>query len=85
MNKHSQSKQKSSTSSSRKTFKREVALGLLVLFCYVVTQGDVEMVKVLVWPVFSFAGLAFGLDWYGKKPDSTASDTPTVFVRQESS
>jgi len=59
-------------------------LALLTFFCYVVTQGDVEMVKVLVWPVFSYAGLAFGLDWYGKKSNDSVIDTPAVFMRQES-
>ncbi len=49
-----------------KTFKREVGVGLMLGFCYVVYTGDHEMVKVLVWPVFSFAALAFGMDWYGK-------------------
>ena len=85
MNKASQPRIKSSNTYSRKTFKREIALGLLGFFGYVVVQGDVEMVKVLVWPVFSFAGLAFGLDWYGKKPDSIATSTPTSLVREESS
>lgn len=49
-----------------KTFKREVGVGLMLGFCYVVYTGDHEMVKVLVWPVFSFTALAFGMDWYGK-------------------
>ena len=57
-----------------KTLKREVATALLAGLGYVVYTGDVEMVKVLVWPVFSFAGLAFGMDWYGKASNSN----PTV-------
>ena len=56
-----------------KTLKREVATALLAGLGYVVYTGDVEMVKVLVWPVFSFAGLAFGMDWYGKNSDSIPS------------
>ena len=49
-----------------KTYKREVALGLLVGLGYVVFTGDHQMAEVLVWPVFTFAALSFGLDWWGK-------------------
>lgn len=49
-----------------KTFKREVGVALILGFCYVVYTGDHKMVETLVWPVFSFTALAFGMDWYGK-------------------
>lgn len=39
---------------------------MLLGLAYVVSTGDVSMVEVLVWPIFSFAGLAFGLDVYAK-------------------
>jgi hypothetical protein len=48
----------------KKTFKREVATGLLVFFCYIVWLGNVPMVETIMWPIFTFAGLAFGLDVY---------------------
>lgn len=51
---------------AHKTGKREFAFLIMMGFGYVVFKGEVELVKVLVWPVFSFAGLAFGLDWFGK-------------------
>jgi hypothetical protein len=47
-----------------KTWKREAAALMMLGLSYVVWTGDVSMVEVLVWPVFSFAGLAFGLDVY---------------------
>lgn len=47
----------------KKTFKREVALGLLIFLGYVVETKGPEIVELLVWPVFTFAALAFGLDW----------------------
>lgn len=47
-----------------KTWKREAAALMMLGLSYVVWTGDVDMVEVLVWPVFSFAGLAFGLDVY---------------------
>ena len=50
-----------------KTFKREVATLLLTFLCFVIFQGDVEMVKVIVYPFMAFAGLAFGLDWKTKQ------------------
>jgi hypothetical protein len=49
-----------------KTWKRETAALMLLGLAYVVSTGDVSMVEVLVWPIFSFAGLAFGLDVYAK-------------------
>lgn len=49
-----------------KTWKRETAFLMLLGLAYVVSTGDVSMVEVLVWPIFSFAGLAFGLDVYAK-------------------
>jgi len=50
--------------SKPKTFKRETAALLLLGLSYVVYTDDVSMVEVLVWPIFSFVGLAFGLDVY---------------------
>ena len=47
----------------KKTYKREVAIGLLIFLGYVVETKGSEIVELLVWPVFTFAGLAFGLDW----------------------
>lgn len=51
---------------TNKTWKREVAFVLLLGLGYVVYQENIEMVKVLVWPVVTFAGAAFGLDVYSK-------------------
>ena len=50
-----------------KTFKREVATFLLIFLCSVIAGGDVEMVKVIVYPFMAFAALAFGLDWQSKQ------------------
>jgi len=42
---------------------------------YVVFTQDKEMAEVLVWPLISFAALAFGLDWNGKQnTNRTATD-----------
>lgn len=49
-----------------KTWKREVAVALLVFLGYVSLTQPIELVEVLVYPVFTFALLAFGLDWKGK-------------------
>ncbi len=60
-----------------KTYKREVALALILGMAYVVTTGDVEMVKALIWPVFAFVMGAFGMDSYAKqvKDKSGSYDT----------
>jgi hypothetical protein len=49
-----------------KTYKRELAVAMLGLFYIAVFTQDVEMIETLIWPTFSFAALAFGLDWKGK-------------------
>jgi len=61
----------------KKSYKREVAVVLLAGFCWVVYQGDVEMVKVLVWPTFTFAAAAFGLDSYAKQVKNSAGSYTT--------
>jgi hypothetical protein len=58
-----------------KTYKREIAVALLVWLAYVVEIKDVSLVEVLVWPIFTFAALAFGLDWFGKS--SSGMQQPT--------
>lgn len=51
-----------------KTYKREVGAALLVFLCYLALDaGNIETVKVLVYPFVGFASLAFGLDWKGKQ------------------
>jgi hypothetical protein len=49
-----------------KTFKRELAIILLVWFAYIVETKDESLIEMLVWPVFTYSALAFGIDWYGK-------------------
>jgi hypothetical protein len=50
----------------RKTFKREIAVAMLVWLVYIVEVKNVSIIEVLVWPIFTFAAAAFGLDAYGK-------------------
>ena len=49
-----------------KTYKRELAVILLLWLMYVVEVKDAIIVEILVWPVFSFAAAAFGFDQYTK-------------------
>ena len=49
-----------------KTYKRELAIILLVWFIYLVETKDINIVEVTIWPVFSFVTAAFGFDAYGK-------------------
>ncbi len=53
-----------------KTFKREVAVALLLWLVYLVEVKDTALVEVLVWPIFSFAAAAFGFDQYSKLQQS---------------
>jgi len=56
------------TGKTNKTYKREVAIILLVWFAYIVETKGVDLVAVLIWPVFTYSALAFGLDWAAKPP-----------------
>ena len=55
-----------SSETTKKTWKREVAVVMLLGLGYVVYTENIEMVQVLVWPIATFAGAAFGLDVYSK-------------------
>ena len=49
-----------------KTYKRELAVVLLLWFAYIVEAKEVGLIEILVWPVFTYSALAFGLDWFNK-------------------
>ena len=53
-----------------KTYKREVAIALLLWLVYIVEVKDANIIEILVWPIFSFAAAAFGFDAYGKLQQS---------------
>lgn len=55
----------------KKTYKRELAVALLVWLVYVVEVKEPTLVEILVWPVFSFAAAAFGFDQYAKLQQSS--------------
>lgn len=46
-----------------KTYKREVAVALLVWFIYLVETKEANLIEILVWPVFTYSAIAFGLQW----------------------
>lgn len=50
----------------KKTFKRELSIALLIWLGYIVETKSAEIIQVLVWPVFTFTALSFGLDWFSK-------------------
>jgi hypothetical protein len=58
-----------------KTFKRELAVVLLLWLMYVVETKDASTIEILVWPVFTFAALSFGLQWFGNNSNGLRDDT----------
>ena len=57
---------------AEKTYKREVAIAMLfavfgLAIAGVWEQGAADAAKMLSWPVFMFAGAAFGLDAFAKQ------------------
>lgn len=49
-----------------KTYKRELAVVMLLWLAYVVEVKEPNLVEILVWPVFTFTMAAFGFDQYAK-------------------
>jgi hypothetical protein len=52
-----------------KTYKREVAVLVLVYLGYIGLYGRVEVLEVLAWPLMLFIGASFGMDWAGKQTE----------------
>lgn len=50
-----------------KTWKRELAVIILVWFMYVVEVKSENTVEMLVWPVFTVVSAAFGYDAFSKQ------------------
>jgi len=50
-----------------KTFKRELALMMLVFLGGLAFWGNVQMVELFITPIFAFVTIAFGLDAYAKQ------------------
>lgn len=59
-----------------KTYKREVAVALLIWLAYVVEVKDANIVEILVWPIFAFLGAAFGLDSWAKQLQQPTNEAP---------
>jgi len=54
---------------TKKTYKRETAWAFILILGYIIGVGDVELLKVVVWPFMLFIGAAFGMDWAAKQTD----------------
>jgi hypothetical protein len=52
-----------------KTYKREVAIAVLLYLGYLGIYGRVEALEVLAWPFMLFVGASFGMDWARKQTD----------------
>jgi len=50
-----------------KTWKREVGALLLVTLAILMLLGESELLSIVVWPFTTFAGAAFGADWWSKR------------------
>lgn len=65
-----------------KTGKRELAVALLVWLVYVVETKDASTIEILVWPVFTFAALAFGLQWFGNNANGVWGESSVSSNRE---
>ena len=48
-------------SNSRKTWSRETAAVLLAVLCWAIYQENTDLVEVIIWPITTYASVAFGL------------------------
>lgn len=71
--------------SSMKTYKRELAIVLLVWLMYLVETKDAEVINILSWPILAAVFGAFGLDFWGKRVQPTQSSGGTNRVRDQRS
>lgn len=49
-----------------KTYKRELATVVFLWCVYLSIWGDLEALRIVAAPSFTFMALAFGMDWFGK-------------------
>lgn len=54
-----------------KTYKREIAALLLVFCGYLAVADKTEALEMYIVPTFTFAALAFGMDWSSKQTGLT--------------
>ena len=61
------------TEKAPKTYKREIAVVMLLALCgviYLAAKADpVETLKIIVWPVMTFAAAAMGMQWASTQTD----------------
>jgi hypothetical protein len=50
-----------------KTWKREIASVLLLTLGVLLWYNHLEALKIVAWPFTTFAGAAFGADWWTKQ------------------
>ena len=48
-----------------KTFKRELAIVIVLFLFYLCIFGSPAIVEVVVWPFMLYVGAAFGMEWAG--------------------
>jgi hypothetical protein len=46
-----------------KTYKREVAIVIILYLFYIGIYGRPEIVEAMVWPFMMYVGAAFGMEW----------------------
>lgn len=51
----------------KKTYKRETAWALILMWLYQVYSGNIEMVQVISPPVFVLLFSVLGMDWHSKQ------------------
>lgn len=62
----------------KKSYKRELAITLLIWLGYIVETKSAEIISILVWPVFTFAGAAFGFHSYATQLQQAQSSGPPL-------
>jgi hypothetical protein len=63
-----------------KTFKREVAVAILLYLFYLGLFGREAIVEMLVWPFMLYVGAAFGMDWARSQLNENSSSPLSFFT-----
>ena len=58
-----------------KTFKRELAIVIVLFLFYLCIFGSPAIVEVVVWPFMLYVGAAFGMEWAGSQLNEVSKNS----------
>lgn len=59
----------------KRTFKRELAIVIVLFLFYLCIFGSPAIVEVVVWPFMLYVGAAFGMEWAGSQLNEVSKNS----------